>query len=189
MHYIGFSEWNAEQISRALKIQRERGYTQFVSSQPQYSMLWRVIESEVIPLSQREGISQIVWSPVAQGILTGKYKAGAKPPQGSRATDKKGGAAMISRWMRDDVLTAVEKLAPIADGLGLTMAQLALAWVLQNPNVASAIIGASKPSQIKENVKAAEVALDKETMSAIDNALGSLPERSPAETISPNPRP
>lgn len=189
VHYIGFSEWNAEQISRALKIQRERGYTQFVSSQPQYSMLWRVIESEVIPLSQREGISQIVWSPVAQGILTGKYKAGAKPPQGSRATDKKGGAAMISRWMRDDVLTAVEKLAPIADGLGLTMAQLALAWVLQNPNVASAIIGASKPSQIKENVKAAEVALDKETMSAIDNALGSLPERSPAETISPNPRP
>jgi len=189
VHYIGFSEWNADQISRALAIQKALGYTKFVSSQPQYSMLWRVIEKEVVPLSEREGISQIVWSPVAQGALSGKYKAGAKPPKGSRATDKKGGANMISRWMKDDVLATVEKLRPIADEVGLTMAQLAVAWVLQNPNVAAAIIGASKPSQIKENVKAMGVKLEPAIMKKIDGVLGDLPERSPLETKSPNPRP
>jgi aryl-alcohol dehydrogenase-like predicted oxidoreductase len=186
--YVGFSEWNAEQISSALKIQDARGYTRFVSSQPQYSMLWRVIESKVDPLCKSEGIGQIVWSPIAQGALTGKYLTGKKPPQGSRATDKKGGANMISRWMNDSVLSAVQDLKPIAEREGLSLAQLAVAWVLQNPNVSSAIIGATKPAQIKENVKASGVKLSKETMKDIDRVLGSLPEKDPAKTISPNPR-
>jgi aryl-alcohol dehydrogenase-like predicted oxidoreductase len=186
--YIGFSEWTAGQISDALRIQKDRGYDRFVSSQPQYSMLWRVIEKEVVPLSEREGISQIVWSPLAQGVLTGKYQPGKKPPSGSRATDKKGGANMISRWLRDEILTAVQRLEPIAKGLDLTMAQLALAWVLQNKNVASAIIGATKPSQIKENVKAVGVKLEPSVMRAIDDAILSIAERSPSETKSPNPR-
>jgi aryl-alcohol dehydrogenase-like predicted oxidoreductase len=186
--YIGFSEWNAEQISSALKIQDARGYTRLVSSQPQYSMLWRVIESKVDPVCKAEGIGHIVWSPIAQGALTGKYLPGKKPPKGSRATDKKGGANMISRWMNDDVLTAVQKLKPIAEQEGLTLAQLAVAWVLQNPNVSSAIIGATKPAQIKENVKASGVKLSSETMRAIDSALGNLPEKDPAKTVSPNPR-
>jgi aryl-alcohol dehydrogenase-like predicted oxidoreductase len=186
--YIGFSEWTAGQINDGLRIQKERGYDRFVSSQPQYSMLWRVIEKEVVPLSEREGISQIVWSPLAQGVLTGKYQPGKKLPTGSRATDKKGGANMISRWMRDEILTAVQRLEPIAKQLDLTMAQLALAWVLQNKNVASAIIGATKPSQIKENVKAVGVKLEPSVMRAIDDAILSIAERSPSETKSPNPR-
>ena len=186
--YIGFSEWTAGQISDALRIQKDRGYDRFVSSQPQYSMLWRVIEKEVVPLSEREGISQIVWSPLAQGVLTGKYQPGKKPPSGSRATDKKGGANMISRWLRAEILTAVQRLEPIAKSLDLTMAQLALAWVLQNKNVASAIIGATKPSQIKENVKAVGVKLEPSVMRAIDDAILSIAERSPSETKSPNPR-
>ena len=188
VHYIGFSEWTASQIAAALKIQDAKGYNRFVSSQPQYSALWRVIEAEVVPLSQKEGIGQIVWSPMAQGVLTGKYLPGKKPPAGSRATDKKGGAGMISQWMKDDVLTAVQNLKPIADQAGLTMSQLSVAWVLQNPNVSSAIVGATKPSQVKENVKAAGVKLDTETMRAIDKALGNLPEKDPAQNISPNPR-
>lgn len=151
-------------------------------------MLWRVIESKVDPLCRNEGIGHIAWSPIAQGALTGKYLPGKKPPKGSRATDKKGGANMISRWMKDDVLTAVEKLKPIAEKEGLTQAQLAVAWVLQNPNISSAIIGATKPSQIKENVKASGVKLSSETMKAIDDALGNLPERDAAKTVSPNPR-
>jgi aryl-alcohol dehydrogenase-like predicted oxidoreductase len=189
VNYIGFSEWTAGQISAALKIQDQRGFSRFVSSQPQYSALWRIIEAEVVPLSRKEGIGQIVWSPVTQGVLTGKYKPGGKLPAGSRATDKKSGAGMISRWMRDDVLEAVQKLAPIADSVGLTMSQLAIAWVLQNDNVSSAIMGATKPSQVKENVKAAGVKLDASVMSAIDKALGSLPERDPKLTTSPQSRP
>ena len=188
VNYIGFSEWTAAQISSALKIQDALGYSRFVSSQPQYSALWRVIEAEVVPLSRKEGIGQIVWSPIAQGVLTGKYKPGAKPPAGSRATDKKSGAGMISRWMRDEVLEAVQKLQPVADSVGLTMSQLAIAWVLQNDNVSSAIMGATKPSQVKENVKASGVKLDASVMSAIDSALGTLPERDPKQNISPNPR-
>ena len=188
VHYIGFSEWNAEQISAALKIQDAKGYNRFVSSQPQYSMLWRVIESKVVPLSQKEGIGQIVWSPIGQGVLTGKYLPGKKAPAGSRATDKKGGANMISRFMNDEVLTAVQRLIPIAKKLDLTPAQLAIAWVLQNPNVSSAIIGATKPSQIKENVKASGVKLDASVMQEIDKAIGSIAERDPAKTISPKPR-
>ena len=186
--YIGFSEWSAEEISSALKIQEKMSYNKFVSSQPQYSMLWRVIESQVLPVCKSNGIGQIVWSPIAQGALSGKYLPGKKPPAGSRATDKKGGANMISRWMRDDVLSAVQKLKPIADSVDLTLSQLSIAWVLQNPNVSSAIIGASKPAQIKENVKASGVKLSERTMSEIDRVLGSLPERNPAKTESPRPR-
>jgi aryl-alcohol dehydrogenase-like predicted oxidoreductase len=189
VNYIGFSEWTAAQVSAALKIQDTRGYSRFVSSQPQYSALWRVIEAEIVPLSRKEGIGQIVWSPIAQGVLTGKYKPGMKLPAGSRATDKKSGAGMISRWMREDILEAVQKLSPIADSVGLTMSQLAIAWVLQNDNVSAAIMGATKPSQVKENVKASGVKLDESVMKAIDTALGSLPERDPKQTMSPNPRP
>ncbi len=189
VHYIGFSEWDASQISQALEIQDARGYNRFVSSQPQYSALWRVIEAEVVPLSIKEGIGQIVWSPIAQGVLTGKYLPGKKVPAGSRATDKKSGADMISRWMRDDVLTAVQKLKPVADEAGLSMSQLAIAWVLQNPNVSSAIMGATTPKQVKENVKAAGVKLSADTMRAIDGALGNLPERDPKKNESPKTRP
>lgn len=189
VHYIGTSEWRASEIEEALKIQDARGYNRFVSNQPQYSMLWRVIEQEVVPLCLREGIGQIVWSPIAQGVLTGKYKAGKRPPAGSRATDKKNGAEMISRWLRDDVLNAVADLKPIADEAGLSLAQLAVAWVLQNKNVSSAIIGATKPSQVKENVKAAGVKLAPETMRSIDRVLGMLPETDPSLNESPNPRP
>ena len=187
--YVGFSEWTAEQIAQALKIQDQRGYTRFVSSQPQYSALWRVIEAEVVPLSQREGIGQIVWSPMAQGVLTGKYLPGKKAPAGSRATDKKSGAAMIARWMKDDVLAAVQLLKPIAESVDLSMSQLALAWVLQNQNVSSAIMGATKPAQIKDNVKAAGVKLPVDVMKAIDKAIGHVAERDPKKNVSPNPRP
>lgn len=188
VHYIGTSEWKASQIEDALKIQDAHGYNRFISNQPQYSMLWRVIEQEVVPMSVREGIGQIVWSPIAQGVLTGKYKAGKRVPVGSRATDKKNGAEMISRWMRDDVLNAVADLKPVADEAGLTLAQMAVAWVLQNKNVSSAIIGATKPAQIKENVKASGVKLAPETMRAIDRVLGMLPETDPSLNESPNPR-
>ena len=188
VHYIGFSEWNAQQINDALGIQKANGWTRFVSSQPQYSMLWRVIEREVVPLSEQEGIGQIVWSPIAQGVLTGKYLPGAKPPAGSRATDKKSGAGMISRWMRDDVLTAVQNLKPIADEVGLSMSQLALAWALQNKNVSAVIMGATKPAQVKENVKASGVKLEHDVMAKIDAVLGLLPETDPSKNESPNPR-
>lgn len=189
VHYIGTSEWRASEIEEALKIQDAHGYNRFVSNQPQYSMLWRVIEQEVVPMSVREGIGQIVWSPIAQGVLTGKYKAGKRAPAGSRATDKKNGAEMISRWLRDDVLNAVADLKPIANEAGLSLAQLAVAWVLQNKNVSSAIIGATKPAQVKENVKASGVRLAPETMRSIDRVLGMLPETDPSLNESPNPRP
>ncbi len=189
VHYIGTSEWKASEIEAALKIQDAHGYNRFVSNQPQYSMLWRVIEQEVVPMSLREGIGQIVWSPIAQGVLTGKYKAGKRAPAGSRATDKKNGAEMISRWLGDDVLNAVADLKPIANEAGLTLAQLAVAWVLQNKNVSSAIMGATKPAQVKENVKASGVKLAPETMRAIDRVLGMLPETDPSLNESPNPRP
>ena len=188
VNYIGFSEWTAEQISSGIAIQKELGYNRFVSSQPQYSALWRVIESKVIPLCEKEGIGQIVWSPMAQGVLTGKYLPGVKPPAGSRATDKKSGAEMISRWMKDDVLTAVAKLAPIAQSLDLTMGQLALAWALANKNVSSVIMGATKPKQVKDNAKASGVKLDSATLKAIDDVLGKVVARDPNLTESPKPR-
>jgi aryl-alcohol dehydrogenase-like predicted oxidoreductase len=179
--YIGVSEWTADQVRQGVELSRQLGF-QLVSNQPQYSMLWRVIEGEVVPTSRELGVSQIVWSPIAQGVLTGKYKPGEQPPEGSRATDEKGGADMISRFMRDDVLSRVQELQPVADELGLSMAQLAVAWVLQNDNVASAIIGASRPEQVSENVKAAGVRIPDELMSRIDDALGDVVERDPART-------
>ncbi len=187
--YIGVSEWRAEEIARALEIADEMGLDRIVSNQPQYNMLWRVIEPEIVPLSEKEGIGQIVWSPVAQGVLTGKYRPGAAPPAGSRATDEKGGANFIGRWLRDDVLDRVQRLVPIAEEAGLSMAQLAVAWVLQNPNVSSAIIGASRPEQVRDNVKAAGVKLDAELMKRIDDVLGPVVERDPAKTVSPPRRP
>ncbi|MEU1720793.1 aldo/keto reductase family protein [Nonomuraea sp. NPDC005692] len=186
--YVGVSEWTAEQIGRALKIADEMGFDRIVSNQPQYSMLWRVIEEEVVPLSEREGLGQIVWSPIAQGVLTGKYLPGRQPPQGSRATDASG-SAMIARYMNDDVLTRVQELRPIADDLGLTMAQLAVAWVLQNPNVSSAIVGATRPEQVRDNVKAAGVKLEDDVLKRIDDVLGTVVERDPAKTVSPAIRP
>ncbi|MDF2143489.1 aldo/keto reductase family protein [Knoellia sp. p5-6-4] len=179
--YIGVSEWTADQIRAGVELSRQLGF-QLVSNQPQYSMLWRVIEGEVVPASKELGVSQIVWSPIGQGVLTGKYRPGEQPPEGSRATDEKGGADMISRFMRDDVLTGVQQLQPVADELGLSMAQLAVAWVLQNENVASAIIGASRPEQVSENVKAAGVTIPDELMARIDDALGDVVERDPGRT-------
>jgi voltage-dependent potassium channel beta subunit len=185
--YIGVSEWNAEQIQAAVDIAKQMNFDKIVSNQPQYSMLWRVIEGEVIPTSEKNGISQIVWSPMAQGVLTGKYLPGQAAPAGSRATDE-GGARMIERWMRDDVLNAVQNLKPIAADLGISMGQLAIAWVLKNPNVASAIVGASKPEQIIDNIKAIDVVLDDETMKRIDEVVSAVVERDVKQTISPNPR-
>lgn len=182
--YIGVSEWNAEQIARGAALARELRIP-FVSNQPQYSMLWRVIEAQVVPASEREGLSQIVWSPVAQGVLTGKYKAGQPLPAGSRATDENGGANMVKRFLDEKTLTAVAKLEPLAADAGLSMAQLAVAWVLQNPNVASAIIGASRPEQVYDNVKAAGVKLEPELLTAIDEALGDVVVTDPALTVSP----
>jgi len=165
--YIGFSEWTPDQIAAALAIP---GVERFVSSQPEYSMLWRKAE-QVIPLCAREGIGQIVWSPLAQGALTGKYRPGAPPPGDSRAASRSMGS-MMGRYQDDSVLEAVQRLRPIADGVGLSMAQLALAWVLQEKNVASAITGASRPDQVDDNVAASGVALDGDVMAAIDEALG-----------------
>ncbi|MFC4059735.1 aldo/keto reductase family protein [Planomonospora corallina] len=186
--YVGVSEWSAEQIAAALKIADEMGFDRLVSNQPQYSMLWRVIEAEVVPLCEKEGLGQIVWSPIAQGVLTGKYLPGQPPPAGSRATDPSG-SNFISRMLTDDVLARVQELKPIASDLGLTMAQLAVAWVLQNPNVSSAIVGATKPEQVRDNVKASGVKLDAEVMKKIDDVLGPIVERDPAKTVSPPKRP
>ena len=186
--YIGVSEWTAEQIRAGVMLARQLGI-QLISSQPQYSMLWRIIEGKVVPTSRELGVGQIVWSPIAQGVLTGKYKPGHKPPEGSRAADEKGGARFIQRFMTDDVLNRVQQLKPVAEGVGLSLAQLAVAWVLQNPNVASAIIGASRPEQVKENVKAAGMKLSPEVMRRIDEILEPVVVRDPALTTSPDKRP
>ena len=185
--YIGVSEWNADQLRAGHYLARDLGI-QLISNQPQYNMLWRVIEPQVVPTSKELGISQIVWSPIAQGVLTGKYKVGQPAPAGSGATDDKGGADMISRYLNDETLTAVAKLEPIAADLELTMAQLAIAWVLANDNVATALVGASRPEQIASNVAAAGVKLDAEVLDRIDEALGDLPETDPAKTKSPETR-
>ncbi|GAB3205540.1 aldo/keto reductase family protein [Marinactinospora thermotolerans] len=188
--YIGVSEWRAEEIERALKIADDMGLDRIVSNQPQYNMLWRVIESEVVPVCEREGIGQIVWSPIAQGVLTGKYRPGQAPPAGSRATDGQGGDKMIRRFLDDEkTLERVQGLAPLAQEAGLSMAQLAVAWVLQNPNVSSAIIGASRPEQVRDNVGAAGVRLDAELLRRIDELLGDSVQRDPALTASPAQRP
>lgn len=178
--YIGVSEWNAEEITRGAALARELRIP-FVSNQPQYNMLWRVIEAQVVPASEREGLSQIVWSPIAQGVLTGKYKPGQPPPAGSRATDERG-SQFVQRFLRDEVLERVARLEPLAAQAGLTLAQLAVAWVLQNPNVASAIVGASRPEQVHENVKAAGVKLDADLLTEIDSVLLGVVEDDPRLT-------
>ena len=178
--YIGVSEWTADQIREGHRLATQLG-VQLISSQPQYSMLWRVIEPEVVPACRELGISQIVWSPMAQGVLSGKYRPGEQPPAGSRADDKKT-KDMVSRFMTDDTLTAVQRLRPVADEVGLSMAQLAVAWVLQNDNVAAALVGASRPEQVAENVKAAGVRLDADVLRKIDDALGSVVVDDPAMT-------
>jgi aryl-alcohol dehydrogenase-like predicted oxidoreductase len=185
--YIGVSEWTAEQIREGHRLAKDLG-VQLISSQPQYSMLWRVIEDEVVPTCRELGISQIVWSPIAQGVLSGKYQPGQAPPEGSRATDEKGGANMIKRFMEDDVLKRVQELKPVAEELDLTMAQLAVAWVLQNDNVAAALVGASRPEQVSENVKAAGVKIPDELMTKIDEALGDIVESDGAKTAETAPK-
>lgn len=187
--YIGVSEWTPDQIRAGHKLAKELGI-QLISNQPQYSMLWRIIEQDVIPTCAELGMSQIVWSPMAQGVLSGKYVPGQALPAGSRATDTHGGADMIERWMNDLTLTKVQNLKPIAAELGLSMAQLAIAWVLQNPNVASAIIGASRPEQLAENVKACGVTIPADVLGQIDAALGDAVIRDPALNVgSPLQRP
>ncbi|MEV0290041.1 MULTISPECIES: aldo/keto reductase family protein [unclassified Kribbella] len=178
--YIGVSEWTAEQLQEGHRLARELRIP-FVSNQPQYSMLWRVIEAEVVPASEELGIGQVVFSPIAQGVLTGKYLPGQQPPEGSRATDSNG-ANMIKRFLNDDVLSRVQELKPVAESAGLSLSQLAIAWVLQNPNVSSAIIGASRPEQVVENVKASGVRLEEGLLKQIDEVLGSIIERDPAKT-------
>ena len=185
--YIGVSEWTAEQLRAGHALARQLGI-QLISNQPQYNMLWRVIEPEVIPTSEELGISQIVWSPIAQGVLTGKYLPGQTFPEGSRAADTEGGAQVIEKYLTEENLRAVQKLAPIAEDHGLTLAQLAISWVLQNPNVASALVGASRPEQISSNVAAAGVTLDSATMESIDAVLGHLAQDDPALTKSPEQR-
>ncbi|RCV54123.1 aldo/keto reductase family protein [Marinitenerispora sediminis] len=187
--YVGVSEWRAEEIEQAVRIADELGLDRIVSSQPQYNMLWRVIEPEVVPASERAGIGQIVWSPIAQGLLTGKYLPGQAPPAGSRATDQSG-RDTISRFLEDEeTVRRVQDLRPLAKEAGLTMAQLAVAWVLQNENVSSAIIGASRPEQVRDNAKAAGVKLDADLLRRIDEVLGDSVRRDPALTASPARRP
>ncbi|NMO19795.1 aldo/keto reductase family protein, partial [Pyxidicoccus fallax] len=178
--YIGVSEWTADQIRQGAALARELRVP-FISNQPQYSMLWRVIESKVIPASDAEGLGQIVWSPLAQGVLTGKYLPGKPPPAGSRATDPNG-SRFMTRLLSDDVLTRVQQLQPLAKEAGLTLAQLAIAWVLQNKSVSSAIIGATRPEQVHDNVKAAGVKLEAELMRRIDSVLGPAVQSDPALT-------
>jgi aryl-alcohol dehydrogenase-like predicted oxidoreductase len=178
--YIGVSEWRAEEIAAGAALARDLGI-QLISNQPQYSMLWRVIEAEVVPTSEQEGLSQIVWSPLAQGVLTGKYLPGQQPPADTRAGHAEVGGSM-RRFLTDDILTRVQELKPVAADLGLSMAQLAVAWVLQNANVAAAIIGASRPEQVHDNVAAAGVRLDADVMTRIDDVLGDVVERDPAKT-------
>jgi aryl-alcohol dehydrogenase-like predicted oxidoreductase len=187
--YVGVSEWRAEEIAAALKIADDLGLDRIVSNQPQYNMIWRVIESEVIPLCEKEGIGQIVFSPIAQGVLTGKYLPGAELPAGSRATDKSGGADFISRWLDDSLLARVQELRSVADEAGLTLAQLAVAWTLQNPNVSAAIVGATRPDQVRDNAGASGVRLDEGLLRRIDDVLGPDIITDPARTSSPPSRP
>jgi len=184
--YIGVSEWNAEQIRAGHKLSKELGF-QLVSSQPQYSALWRVIEAEVVPTCRELGISQIVWSPMAQGVLTGKYQPGQPAPEGSRGADERLGG-MMGKYLSDEVLTRVQLLAPLAEQLGLTMAQFALAWVLQNDNVASAIVGATKPEQISSNIAAVGVEIPEEVLSQVSEILSPVAVFDPRETKAPEAR-
>ena len=186
--YVGVSEWRAEEIVQALAVADDLGLDRIVSNQPQYNMIWRVIEGSVVPLCEQEGVGQICWSPIAQGALTGKYRPGEQPPEGSRATDQTGGN-FIKRYLEDATLKAVQQLVPLAEQAGLSMAQLAVAWVLQNENVSSAIVGASKPEQVRDNAGAAGVTLDDDLLAKIDEALGDIVVRDPSLTKSPATRP
>lgn len=184
--YIGVSEWNAEQIRAGVALAKQMGF-QLISSQPQYSMLWRVIEAEVIPTCQELGVSQIVWSPMAQGVLTGKYLPGQPVPEGSRAADERVNS-FIQKWLSEDVLTRVQQLKPLADELGITMAQFALAWVLQNKNVSSAIVGATSPEQITSNIEAVGVEIPVEIMDKVTQILAPVIVSDPRETRAPEGR-
>jgi aryl-alcohol dehydrogenase-like predicted oxidoreductase len=184
--YIGVSEWNAEQIRAGHKLSKELGF-QLISSQPQYSALWRVIEAEVIPTCKELGVSQIVWSPMAQGALTGKYKPGQPAPEGSRGSDERLGG-MMGKYLSDEVLSRVALLEPLAQALNLTMAQFALAWVLQNDNVASAIVGATKPEQISSNIEAVGVEIPADVMTQVSEILSPVAVFDPRETKSPEAR-
>jgi aryl-alcohol dehydrogenase-like predicted oxidoreductase len=185
--YIGVSEWSAQQITDAAALAVDL-HVPFISNQPQYSMLWRVIEANVVPACEKAGVGQIVWSPMAQGVLSGKYLPGQAPPAGSRATDPTG-ANFIQRFLSDEVLERVQELKPVAAEAGLTMAQMAAAWVLQNDNVASAIVGATRPEQLVDSVKAAGVVLEADVMKRIDEVLAGVVERDPDKTVSPLTRP
>jgi aryl-alcohol dehydrogenase-like predicted oxidoreductase len=187
VHYIGVSEWTAEQIADALRLADDMGFDRIVSNQPQYSLLWRVIEAEVVPLCHEEGVGQIVWSPLAQGVLTGKYLPGADPLADSRATGVEG--EEMSWLLRDEVLTPVQEYASLCREAGYTPAAVALAWVLQNDNVSSAIVGASRPEQIAENVKALDLDLEPDFVAAIEKVLEPTTLFDPAFTFSPDPRP
>jgi aryl-alcohol dehydrogenase-like predicted oxidoreductase len=171
--YVGVSEWSASDIRRAAALAEATGRTRLVVNEPQYSMLWRVPETEVVAACTDLGIGQIAWSPLAQGVLSGKYLPGQPPPPSSRATDSDG-AAYISRWMHDDVLAAVQRLRPLAEGLGLSLAQMSLAWVLSRPTVSAAIIGASRPEQVAENARAVGVVLAADVLAEIDATLGAV---------------
>jgi len=186
--YLGVSEWRAEQIADALRIAGQLGFDRIVSSQPQYNMIWRVIEAEVMPLCEKEGIGQVVWSPIAQGALTGKYLPGGDNPAGSRANDPTG-SNFIRNYLTEPILTRVQQLKPVADEAGLSLAQLAIAWTLQNPNVSAAIVGATRPEQVRENVKASGVQLSQDLMRQIDEILGPVIVTDPALTASPRSRP
>ncbi len=185
--YIGVSEWSAEQIRAGAALAREL-HVPFVSNQPQYSMLWRVIEDQVVPASREEGLSQIVWSPMAQGVLTGKYLPGQPVPEGSRATDDKGGADFVQRFLRDEVLELVQQVVPLAAEAGISMAQLAVAWVLRNDNVASAIVGASRPEQLADTAAAVDVTLDDDLVAAVEAILAPVVVDDPALTDKMTPR-
>jgi aryl-alcohol dehydrogenase-like predicted oxidoreductase len=173
--YLGVSEWTAGQIGDALAVADELGLDRLVSNQPEYSILRRRIEAEVVPLCASEGVGQVVWSPLAQGVLTGKYRRGQAPPADSRAASRRMGG-FVGRWLTDEVLEAVERLGVVADEAGLTMAQLALAWVLREPNVASAIVGASRPAQLDDTCAAAGRRLDAEVLAAVDKAVAGVLE-------------
>jgi aryl-alcohol dehydrogenase-like predicted oxidoreductase len=185
VHYVGVSEWNAEQIAEAVRLADDMGFDRIVSNQPQYSLIWRVIEAEVVPVCEAEGIGQIVWSPLAQGVLTGKYAPGAAdaPPAGTRATGPEGGE--MSWLLRDEVLEPVQAYAALCREAGYSPAAVALAWVLQNANVSSAIVGASRPEQIAENVKALDIDLEPDFVEAIEKALAPATLFDPAFTFSP----
>jgi aryl-alcohol dehydrogenase-like predicted oxidoreductase len=178
-HYIGISEWMVDEIHAAVELAEELR-VKIVSNQPQYSMLWRVIEPEVQPACEELGITQIVWSPLAQGVLTGKYLPDEAPPPGTRAVDETGGSGAISNWLRPELLRRVQQLVPLAKDAGLSMVELSLAWVLHNPNVSAAIVGGSRPEQLKQNARASGVQLDEDLLVRIDEILDPVVERDPS---------